>query len=560
MLRAAPALMVILLVIPVLLGLAAVVLPAFGYLPVLGLTDPGLSVWRELLEVPGIGHSVALSLAAGVITPLLALLLVMLFLAAVSGTRWARIMRQLVAPLLAVPHAAAAFGLAFLIAPSGLALRLLSPELSGWQRPPDLLILNDPLGLSMMAGLVLKEIPFLLLMALAVLPQLQADQRVAMARTLGYRPVYAWLWTVAPALYPLLRLPLFAVIAFASATVDVALILGPSLPPPLSVRIVGWFADPDLTTRMLASAAALLQLTVTLSAIAIWLIAERLLTPLLRQLSLRGIRRRGQATVNFIGRSTLLVTLGTLMISLLVLCLQAFAGLWRFPDNLPTAWTIQHWQSVGSVLNTPMGNTLLLGLTSVLFTVALVLAALEYESRRGLAPQRLLWAIYIPLLVPQVAFLYGLTLMLEQLRWQPGLLVVGFAHCLFVLPYVYLTLADPYRRLDPRWQQLAATLGASPMRVWWRIKLPLLLAPIATACAVGFAVSIGQYLATLLTGAGRVSTLTTEAVALASGGTRGPIAVWALMQTLLPMLGFALALALPRIIWRHRKAMRGSLT
>jgi len=560
MLRAAPALMVILLVTPVLLGLAAVVLPAFGYLPVLGLTDPGLSVWRELLEVPGIGHSVALSLAAGVITPLLALLLVMLFLAAVSGTRWARIMRQLVAPLLAVPHAAAAFGLAFLIAPSGLALRLLSPELSGWQRPPDLLILNDPLGLSMMTGLVLKEIPFLLLMALAVLPQLHADQRVAMARTLGYRPVYAWLWTVAPALYPLLRLPLFAVIAFASATVDVALILGPSLPPPLSVRIVGWFADPVLTTRMLASAAALLQVTVTLSAIVIWLIAERLLTPLLRQLSLRGIRRRGQATVNFIGRSTLLVTLGTLMLSLLVLCLQAFAGPWRFPDNLPTAWTIQHWQSVGSVLSTPLGNTVLLGLTSVLFTVALVLAALEYESRRGPAPQRLLWAIYIPLLVPQVAFLYGLTLMLEQLRWQPGLLVVGFAHCLFVLPYVYLTLADPYRRLDPRWQQLAAALGASPMRVWWRIKLPLLLAPIATACAVGFAVSIGQYLATLLTGAGRVSTLTTEAVALASGGTRGPIAVWALMQTLLPMLGFALALALPRIIWRHRKAMRGSLT
>ncbi|WP_237133635.1 ABC transporter permease [Pseudohongiella sp. O18] len=560
MLRAAPALMVILLVIPVLLGLAAVVLPAFGYLPVLGLTDPGLAVWRELLEVPGIGHSVALSLAAGVITPLLALLLVMLFLAAVSGTRWARIMRQLVAPLLAVPHAAAAFGLAFLIAPSGLALRLISPELSGWQRPPDLLILNDPLGLSMMAGLVLKEIPFLLLMALAVLPQLHADQRVAMARTLGYRPVYAWLWAVAPALYPLLRLPLFAVIAFASATVDVALILGPSLPPPLSVRIVGWFADPDLTTRMLASAAALLQLTVTLSAIAIWLIAERLLTPLLRQLSLRGIRRRGQATINFIGRSTLIVTLGTLMLSLMVLCLQAFAGPWRFPDNLPTAWTIQHWQSVGSVLSTPLGNTLLLGLTSVLFTVALVLAALEYESRRGLAPQRLLWAIYIPLLVPQVAFLYGLTLLLEQLRWQPGLLVVGFSHCLFVLPYVYLTLADPYRRLDPRWQQLAAALGASPMRVWWRIKLPLLLAPIATACAVGFAVSIGQYLATLLTGAGRVSTLTTEAVALASGGTRGPIAVWALMQTILPMLGFALALALPRIIWRHRQAMRGSLT
>ena len=41
---------------------------------------------------------------------------------------------------------------------------------------------------------------------------------------------------------------------------------------------------------------------------------------------------------------------------------------------------------------------------------------------------------------------------------------------------------------------------------------------ILTAAAVGFAVSVGQYLPTLLIGAGRLPTITTEAVALASGG------------------------------------------
>ena len=60
-------------------------------------------------------------------------------------------------------HAAAAFGLAFLIAPSGMISRLISPELTGWTRPPDLLIVNDPAGIAMMAGLVMKEIPFLFL-------------------------------------------------------------------------------------------------------------------------------------------------------------------------------------------------------------------------------------------------------------------------------------------------------------------------------------------------------------------------------------------------------------
>ena len=70
----------------------------------------------------------------------------------------------------------------------------------------------------------------------------------------------------------------------------------------------------------------------------------------------------------------------------------------------------------------------------------------------------------------------------------------------------------------------------------------MLLAPILTAAAVGFAVSVGQYLPTLLIGGGRVETLTTEAVALAAGGDRRLIGVYALMQTLAPFAGFALAL------------------
>lgn len=51
------------------------------------------------------------------------------------------------------------------------------------------------------------------------------------------------------------------------------------------------------------------------------------------------------------------------------------------------------------------------------------------------------------------------------------------------------------------------------------MRLPMLLAPVLTAVAVGFAASVGQYLPTLLVGGGRLSTLTTEAVALAAGAT-----------------------------------------
>ena len=556
-LRLAPVLVLIILIAPVCLGLALTLLPAFGYMPVLGGEQLTLAYFVQLFAVPGLGHSIMVSLLAGLITPFCALSLVLLFLAGAAGSSLERWMRRLVAPLLAIPHAAAAFGLAFLIAPSGLFMRLISPEFNGLNSPPDVLIVNDYWGLTMSAGLIIKEIPFLLLMALAALPQIEPDKRVAIARSLGYRPCRAWLMTVVPALYPLIRLPVYAVIAFASATVDVSLILGPSLPHTLSVMVLQWFNDPDLSYRFVAAAGALLQLSVTLVALLIWRALEEFGAWLGRHWIRRGERRSGEVLLKMIGQLgvglAVLISVG----GVFALLINSLAGFWRFPDNLPGAWTTQAWSRALGEIALPLFNTLLIAVVSSVLAMGMVIAVLESEQRTGkrLSPSMLL--LYLPLLVPQIAFLFGLIVATEFLRWAPDIKLVIFAHLIFVLPYTFLTLAEAYRRLDPRWSQLAATLGASPWRIFWRVRLPLLLAPCLTAAAIAIAVSVSQYLATQLIGAGRVPSLTTEAVALASGGSRGIVAVWALLQALIPMLGFALALFLPRLLWRNRRGMRG---
>lgn len=556
LLRAAPWLVLALLTVPVAMGVGLTVLPAFGYLPALGGNTFTLQHWQALFASPGLGDSVLVSLQAGVLTPLLALCVVLMFLAGISGSGLERWIRRLVAPLLAVPHAAAAFGLAFLIAPAGLLSRLLSPELTGWTRPPDALIVNDPWGLSLMLGLLIKEIPFLLLMALAALPQCDPQRRVAMARSLGYGSAVGWLLTVLPALYPLLRLPVYAVIAFASATVEVAMILGPTLPPTLSVAVLQWFSDPDLDWRFQAAAGALLQLGVTASAMLLWRALEGLATALGRRWLASGQRLRGESAVRRAGTLGVWLAAGLSLGGLLALLMNSVAGFWRFPDNLPGAWTLQTWTRTLPELSTPLGNTLRIAAASTVIALVLAVAVLEGEQRGGRRVAPALWLLYVPLVIPQIAFLFGLVVATEFLRWAPDWRLVLPAHLLFVLPYVFLALSESYRRLDPRWTQLASTLGASPWRCFWHIRLPLLLGPCLTAMAVGIAVSVGQYLATQLPGAGRVPTLTSEAVALASGGNRSIISVWALLQAVVPMLGFALALYVPRFVWRNRNGMR----
>ena len=118
--RLGPPLTVALLAGPVLFGLAGTVLPAFGYLPVLGSTDLTVRHFHDFLALPGISASIGLSLAAGIASAGLSVGVVALFLGGWAGTRTFARLQHLVSPLLSVPHAAAAFGLAFLIAPSGM--------------------------------------------------------------------------------------------------------------------------------------------------------------------------------------------------------------------------------------------------------------------------------------------------------------------------------------------------------------------------------------------------------------------------------------------------------
>jgi len=192
------------------------------------------------------------------------------------------------------------------------------------------------------------------------------------------------------------------------------------------------------------------------------------------------------------------------------------------------------------------GNSIASLRARVACALALTLGCLENEQRHGLhVSNRGLWLIYAPLLVPQVSFLFGLQVLLVAIRLDSSWIGLVWSHLLFVLPYVFLSLGAPFLRLNERYARSARCLGATPNRVFWRIKLPMLRRPVLAAFAVGFAVSAGQYLPTLFAGAGRFATLTTEAVSLAAGADRRVIGLYALAQAALPLLPFALVLLLP---------------
>ena len=546
----APACTGALMLTPILAGLVGTTLPAFDYLPAIGGHRFGFDAWRALAAMPGSASSVRLTLETGVAATLLSVTLAIGFCAWAEGRRGWQRFRGLIAPLLAAPHSALAIGLAFLVAPSGWVVRALSPWLTGLATPPDASIVGGASGVALVIALVLKESPFLILMIEGALQQVGVPQAMALSRSLGYTHADGWLKTLLPQVYPQIRLPVYAVLAYSLSVVDVALIVGPTNPPTLSVLALRGFSDADVRHWFPAAAAASLLFVIVVAAIAAWRSMERAIAAL----GIRWIERGGRGPATTVLAAT---TAGLVMtafvasaLSIANLGVWSLATQWRFPAAWPQGLTLANWTAQLPGVRASGLATLVIASTATALALLLVVGCLEHESRRGVrAARRLQWLIYLPLLIPQISFLFGVQVFFVRAGVDGTWAAVIATHVVFVLPYLFLTLSDPWHALDPRYARSAIALGASAGRVFLRVKVPLMLRPVLIASAVGFAVSVGQYLPTLFAGAGRVATLTTDAVTLASGADRRVVGVYAALQAALPLLAYAVAIALPA--WRY---------
>jgi putative thiamine transport system permease protein len=506
------------------------------------------AAWRALWNDGQTLRALAMSVWTGLVSTALATViaawvLCATFTAAHRNNHAMQKLARWLSPMLAVPHAAFAIGLILLVAPSGWLLRVFSPWATGWDAPPPWPTTQDPWGLGLILVLVLKEVPFLLWAALAYVQRPDVARRLRqelqLAHTLGYSAHAAW-WRVAwPQVLPRMSAPLLAVLAYGLTVVDVALVIGPSSPPTLGVLAWQWLQDADAAMNAQGVAAAwALAAVVALCALLAWGLAH---LPLWRALRTRGVvllqhSLGGDATQWLL--TLLLVAYAAVLLALL---LGSVMGSWPFPQLLPDSLSLAAWQSVWASSAT-LWTTVWLALCSATTALVWVVVWLEWAPARWQARAQAVW--YLPLVLPAVLWVVGLHQL--ALAWNIDAQGAGLwlAHTLACLPYVLLALSGPYTGFDARLSQVAASLGRGRMVFLWQVKWPLLRAALAASFAVGFAVSVAQYLPTLYVGAGRFATVTTEAVNLAAGGQRTLMAAYAWLQWLLPVAVFALAAAL----------------
>jgi putative spermidine/putrescine transport system permease protein/spermidine/putrescine transport system permease protein len=80
--------------------------------------------------------------------------------------------------------------------------------------------------------------------------------------------------------------------------------------------------------------------------------------------------------------------------------------------------------------------------------------------------------------------------------------LIGMTH--IMLPYLILPLYGSMRAIDGDYVKAAANLGASPVRAFWSVYLPLSLPGLAAGATIVFILCLGFYVTPALLGGGRV--------------------------------------------------------
>ncbi|MEU8546980.1 iron ABC transporter permease [Streptomyces roseoverticillatus] len=330
--------------------------------------------------------------------------------------------------------------------------------------------------------------------------QLDPRQEEA-ARVLGAGRFTAWRRVTLPALAPAVAAATLMVFLFTFTSFGVVQILGGPRYATLEVEIYQQTAQMlDLPT---AAVLTLLQFVVVAALLAVhaWTVRRREATLRLVDPARTARRPRGAGQWAFLA-SVLAVVAVLILAPLVVLVLRSFEG----PDGYGLAFyraLASADSNAGTFVVAPLeaiGNSLAYGLAATAIAVVVGgLAAAALTRREGRLVRGFDALLMLPLGTSAVTVGFGFLISLDEppLDLRASWILVPLAQALVGVPFVVRTVLPVLRAVDARLREAAAVLGASPLRAWREVDLPLVGRALGVAAGFAFAVSLGEFGATV---------------------------------------------------------------
>jgi spermidine/putrescine transport system permease protein len=165
--------------------------------------------------------------------------------------------------------------------------------------------------------------------------------------------------------------------------------------------------------------------------------------------------------------------------------------------SFPLSGFTLHWYHdflVNTDLRVALGTSAVIAALSSVGAVILgVLASIALARRRFRGQAAVAALLLSPLVIPYVVFGISLLLLFHQLGIARGVPTVVIGHIVITLPYTILVLVPRLEQIDASLEEAAYDLGASRLRTFRLITLPLILPAILSAFLIAFTTSFDEY-------------------------------------------------------------------
>jgi spermidine/putrescine transport system permease protein len=165
--------------------------------------------------------------------------------------------------------------------------------------------------------------------------------------------------------------------------------------------------------------------------------------------------------------------------------------------TFPLSGFTLHWYHeflTNSDLRNALETSAIIAALSSLGAVVLgVLSSIALTRRRFRGKSAVSALLLSPLVIPYVVFGISLLLLFHQLGVPRSLLTVVIGHIVISLPYTILVLVPRLDQIDVSLEEAAFDLGASRLRTFRSITLPLILPAVLSAFLIAFTTSFDEY-------------------------------------------------------------------
>ncbi|WP_086560071.1 ABC transporter permease [Streptomyces africanus] len=326
--------------------------------------------------------------------------------------------------------------------------------------------------------------------------QLDPRQEEA-ARMLGASPLRAWRQVTLPALAPAVAAAALMVFLFTFTSFGVVQILGGPTFSTLEVEIYRQTSEIfDLST---AAVLTLIQFVAVGAILALhaWTVRRR--ETALRLVDPAGTARRPRGAGQWALLGGVLGTVVVLLLLPLAVLVQRSVGASGFgyyralTRDDGGVFLVAPIEAIGNSLSYAVAATLIAVVIGGLAAVALT----RRDAGRFVRGFDAL--LMLPLGVSAVTVGFGFLIALDEppLDLRSSWLLVPLAQALVGVPFVVRTMLPVLRAVDVRLREAASVLGASPWRVWREVDLPMVRRALLIAAGFAFAVSLGEFGATV---------------------------------------------------------------